>query len=88
MLFIPFSTFVLYALMDACKSVSFVFICYSLCTSKLNLTCRILPLDSNIRFTSEEIAKFERRYENGFDISSDKRYNAWLKIQGLGGKYH
>lgn len=46
------------------------------------------PLDSDIRFTSEEITKFERRYENGFDISSDKRYNAWLKSHGLSGKYH
>ena len=46
-----------------------------------------LPLDSNIRFTSEEVVRFERRYENGFDISSDKRYNAWLKIHGLSGKY-
>ena len=34
----------------------------------------------NIRFTSEEVAKFNRRIENGFDIASDKNYNAWLKI--------
>lgn len=29
-------------------------------------------------FSHEEIAKFERRLEEGYNLKSDKRYNAWL----------
>jgi len=35
-------------------------------------------------FTSEEIAKYERRFEEGFNITSDERYNAWLIASGKG----
>lgn len=30
------------------------------------------------QFSAEEIVKFTTRYENGYDITSDSRYNAWL----------
>ena len=33
-------------------------------------------------FTMEEIELFQTRYENGYDISTDSRYNDWLA------KYH
>ena len=29
-------------------------------------------------FTDEEISLFERRFENGYDLTGDKRYNLWL----------
>ena len=32
-------------------------------------------------FTASEIARFERRREEGFDIGTDKHYNQWLKQQ-------
>ena len=32
------------------------------------------------QFTAEEIAKFERRYDNGYDLHSDHHYNLWLKV--------
>jgi hypothetical protein len=30
-------------------------------------------------FTEEEIKLYERRFENGYDLKTDERYNAWLK---------
>ena len=30
-------------------------------------------------FTQEEVLRFTKRFEEGYDIKSDKRYNAWLK---------
>ena len=30
-------------------------------------------------FTAEEIKLFKRRQENGYDITTDERYNVWLK---------
>ncbi len=30
-------------------------------------------------FTEGEIKLFERRYENGYDLEGDDRYNYWLK---------
>ena len=33
------------------------------------------------RFSSEEIAKFTKRMEEGYDITSDTRYNLWLSLQ-------
>ena len=30
-------------------------------------------------FTAEELKLFERRFENGYDLTTDKRYNLWLK---------
>ena len=38
----------------------------------------ILGSTCAIDFSSEEISKFERRLEEGYDIKSDVRYNAWL----------
>ena len=35
--------------------------------------------DSNTYFTSEEISCFTRRYENGYDLTNDVRYNKWLE---------
>ena len=35
---------------------------------------------SRITFSEQELAKFTRRYENGYDIATDERYNAWLRI--------
>ena len=29
-------------------------------------------------FSDEEEARFARRYENGYDLKHDKRYNLWL----------
>ena len=29
-------------------------------------------------FTDEEIGLFERRFENGYDLTDNKRYNLWL----------
>ena len=30
-------------------------------------------------FTHEEHTKFNKQYENGYDIKTDPRYNAWLE---------
>ena len=40
-----------------------------------------LSLDENIVFTKEEVLKFQRRFENGYDIKTDHRYNSWLKTK-------
>ena len=34
-------------------------------------------------FTDEEHARFTRKFEEGFDICTDDRYNLWLEIQHL-----
>ena len=31
-------------------------------------------------FSTEKILKFTSRYENGYDIDTDDRYNAWLAV--------
>ena len=33
-----------------------------------------------IDFTAEEIQLFQRRFDNGYDIKTDHRYNQWLKV--------
>ena len=33
--------------------------------------------DDDLVFTKEEVIRFEHRWENGFDIKTDTRYNAW-----------
>ena len=38
----------------------------------------------NLSFTEKEIQLFETRYENGYDLTTDKRYNAWLRAKGRG----
>ena len=30
-------------------------------------------------FSNEELKKFEARYENGYDLKHDERYNLWVK---------
>ena len=30
-------------------------------------------------FSEAELKRFSIRYENGYDIKSDERYNAWLR---------
>ena len=35
--------------------------------------------DAQLNFTEEEVKRFERRFENGYDLKNDERYNAWLK---------
>ncbi len=35
---------------------------------------------SAIRFSESELAKFSTRYENGYDITTDERYNVWLEM--------
>ena len=32
-------------------------------------------------FTAEEESKYRRRQEEGYDIDTDTRYNAWLRLQ-------
>ena len=32
-------------------------------------------------FTPEEIAKYTRRMEEGYDLTDDLRYNHWLSLQ-------
>ena len=43
-------------------------------------SCPQKKASSRITFSEEELAKFTRRYENGYDIATDERYNAWLQI--------
>lgn len=33
----------------------------------------------SLKFTAQELALFERRYEEGYDIVSDSKYNAWFQ---------
>ena len=40
-----------------------------------------------LRFTDDEIKRFEIRFENGYDLQNDERYNAWLKARSSG-SYH
>ena len=37
------------------------------------------PCGSNVSFSCEELELFQRRYENGYDLTHDVRYNLWLK---------
>ena len=34
-------------------------------------------------FTAKEITLFKTRFEEGYDITDDERYNEWLKQQGI-----
>ena len=35
----------------------------------------------SLPFTEEEIKLFETRFENGYDLTTDERYNAWLRAK-------
>ena len=37
--------------------------------------------DAQSHFTEDEVKLFERRFENGYDLKNDERYNAWLKTR-------
>jgi len=34
-------------------------------------------------FTPAEVALYERRLEEGYDLKTDEKYNTWLKLQGI-----
>ena len=34
-------------------------------------------------FSDNKMTKFSERYENGYDITSDERYNMWLAILSI-----
>ena len=42
----------------------------------------ILEADQPPSFSSEELKKFQKRFDNGYDLQHDKRYNLWLKLHG------
>ena len=39
--------------------------------------------DGPLSFTENEIKLFETRLENGYDLKTDERYNAWLKTKSI-----
>ncbi len=42
------------------------------------VSSQLLETDDLVSFSNEEVAKFETRLEEGFDLSTDPRYNLWL----------
>lgn len=38
--------------------------------------------DSEEEFSLEELSLFKRRFENGYNLHSDQRYNLWLEKEG------
>ena len=38
-------------------------------------------IDTQLTFTEEEVKRFETRFENGYDLKDDERYNSWLKTR-------
>jgi len=40
------------------------------------------------RFSTAELKKFERRYENGYDLTHDQWYNKWLEIHHPEGSHN
>ena len=39
----------------------------------------MFPTLLDMKFTAEEIALLEKRFEEGYDIVDDNKYNAWLQ---------
>ena len=39
----------------------------------------ISEADQPPSFSSEELKKFEKRFDNGYNLKHDERYNLWLK---------
>ena len=39
----------------------------------------ISEADQPPSFSSEELKKFEKKFDNGYDLQHDERYNLWLK---------
>ena len=40
----------------------------------------MIHLSIAIQFSESEVKKFGIRYENGYDLTTDQRYNAWLAV--------
>ena len=38
-------------------------------------------------FTAAEVALYKRRLEEGYDLTTGIKYNAWLKLHGTGSKF-
>ena len=51
------------------------------------ITCCLIATKDNQcedkTFTAKEITLFKTRFEEGYDITDDERYNEWLKQQGI-----
>ncbi len=43
--------------------------------------------DIEMSFTAEEEAKFAKRFENGYDLVHDTRYNHWLSVRHADSEY-
>ena len=43
-------------------------------------SCEQKKSEETIRFTEEEDKKYQSRYEEGYDLDIDARYNLWLKL--------
>ena len=39
---------------------------------------------TSLTLTEEETKLYERRFENGYDLTTDERYNAWVKTKSTG----
>ena len=39
----------------------------------------ILEAEQPPSFSSEELKKFQTRFDNGYNLQHDERYNLWLK---------
>lgn len=37
-----------------------------------------------VQFSSEELSLFARRFDNGYDLQQDERYNLWLSQKVVG----
>ena len=44
--------------------------------------------DVTPQYTAAEIALYERHLEEGYDVTTDAKYNAWLKFQDTASKLH
>ena len=42
----------------------------------------ISEADQPPSFSSEELKKFQKGLDNGYDLQHDERYNLWLKLHG------
>lgn len=52
-----------------------------MCTIKFGFTAISQFIRSDLIFTLEEEERFTTRYQNGYDLCHDVRYNEWLKIR-------
>lgn len=48
------------------------------------MTCdKVEQCPQSTPFTEKELQLFETRFENGYDLTTDDRYNAWLKTKSI-----